>query len=246
MEKYKYGITLISSVIAFIALATSNFYHLLFDETWSLFSKERIYRELLCGNSGYFCIGVHVFILSIICILALEYCLKKEELLFLIRSDSRKQFYIRRINLLLPCVLVISTAYYSVGFGSIGLFFNFKFIFSQNTLAYIIAKFSMSYLYLFRLGIIYICLRDFTGHKMLSAVVVLLLVITEFSIDSFVFEGIYFLYEDLSIGEQYFISNTFPPIHFLLAVVRQAGSATIIAIIGIKCYERKDVILLEE
>lgn len=81
---------------------------------------------------------------------------------------------------------------------------------------------------------------------MLSAVVVLLLVITEFSIDSFVFEGIYFLYEDLSIGEQYFISNTFPPIHFLLAVVRQAGSATIIAIIGIKCYERKDVILLEE
>lgn len=246
MRRYPYRTMAVWVVVAFLALGSSFFYHLTYDDVWNLFREEEIFRNLLNAYNGYFSAGTHIYVLSLICMIAVEYCLKKEEILFLLRTPGRRSFYFGRLKATAVIILLVSALYYLIGFGGIGLFIDKKYIFCFATAIYVLVAYTMTYLYLFRLAVFYLWMRDIAEQKIPALLGTMGLAVSEFFIDGYVFSGIYFPYEDLYLAEQVYTEARFLPLPFFFALARQIGLLLFIGLIGLRCFVHKDVIQLEK
>lgn len=217
--------------------------HLLRTQVWILFEKQTIYEGFYIGSSFYNAESI-MLVLAVTSVMAMEYCLKEENVPMLVRCCSRRDFVSRRWKTLTAVSLMYVLIHFVLGWGLSLVLFDEVFTKTRETVAFYMASAPLLFLFFLRGNVVYAFLRDFFQKKIFAMAGILALYIAEYFIGYYMLEGVWLPCKDVDIGRAAYFGYS-GSMEIVLALARQAGMTVMTAVLSTKYFERKDVIQLE-
>ena len=217
--------------------------HLLRTRIWILFDMKTIYEGFYLGGD-YYNAGTYLMILAITSVMAVEYCLKEESVLELVRCRSRTDFVSRRWRTLAAVSLLYAAVHFAVGYGLSLALFDKVFTGTAQTTWFYVASAPLLFLFFLRSNVIYVLLRDFFQKKIFAMAGILALYLAEYFSGYYILTGVWMPCKDVDMGRAAYFGSV-GAVELLLALVRQCGITVMAVVLSTKYFERKDVIQLE-
>lgn len=218
--------------------------HLLRPQVWMLFSKQRIYEGFYIG-SEYYNAGSYLLVLAITSVIAMEYCLKAEGILALVRCRSRTTFCSRRSKTLVTVSMLYVLIHFALGYGLSLVLFPGIFVQSKQTALFYGASVLLLFLFFLRVNVVYVLLRDFFNKKIFAMAGILAVYILEYFLGYYVLIDIWMPCKDVDMGRLAYLGSL-GGLEFVLVLARQGGVTLLIALLSLKYFDRKDVIQVEK
>lgn len=215
-------------------------WHLFKNRIWILFGEQEIY-EMYYIMGDYFDVGTYLLVLSVISVIAMEYCLKTETLPALVRSSSRRAFLYKRWMTVAAVSLLYVLIHLALGYGMGRALFADIFSQSEQTARFYAVSTPLLLLFFLRVNVIYLLMRDVFNKKIYAMAGIVGLALFEYFTGYFVFLQVWMPCRDLELSAAAYMGSP-SGAELMLTMLRQIGLTAIIAIISLKYFERKDVI----
>lgn len=212
----------------------------------SIFSDNDIFLSMIDRGSGYFGITEYLVIYVIVITLAIEYMTIKEEENLIIRYKSRTRYYIDKLLCCFTNVTFFTMLHSMIMIVFLICSFHDKEIINTKLFKFILLDFLIMTIFYFRVGIVYVIMKDLSNNKLVAIVVTVGIYFAEYNIYRFDIAGTSnaLFCSDVTVAFEV-VYNGMNLVIAISTVTKEIGMTLILAFIGQMIEKKRDVLCIE-